>query len=58
MEEREMILDEALLQARMSSEPLFVALVEDADANARGLININDVVSVCRELGYNIPDRE
>lgn len=53
-----MILDEALLQARMSSEPLFVAFVEDADANAGGLININDVVSVCRELGYNIPDRE
>lgn len=57
-EKRQLTLDEALLQARMSMEPRFVAVVEDSDTNAGGVININDVVSVCRELGYNIPDRE
>ena len=57
-DERQQLLDESLLQARMSQESTFVELVADADTNAGGVININDLITVCRELGYNIPDRE
>lgn len=58
IEEREELMDETLLQARMSKDPGMVAVVEDADANAMGTIAFTDVVTVCRDLGYNIPDRE
>ena len=58
MEERQAILDETLLQARMSKEPGMVDVVTDADANAMGVIAFPDVVTVCRDLGYEIPERE
>ena len=58
MEERQALLDESLLQARMSKEPGMVDVVTDADENAMGTIAFPDVVTVCRDLGYDIPDRE
>ena len=58
MEERQALLDESLLQARMSKEPGLVDVVADADENAMGTIAFPDVVTVCRDLGYEIPDRE
>ena len=58
MEERQALLDESLLQARMSKEPGMVDVVTDADENAGGTIAFPDVVTVCRDLGYDIPDRE
>lgn len=58
LEERQAILDESLLQARMSQNPAMQALVKDADDNAGGIIAFPDLVEVCRTLGFDIPERE
>lgn len=58
IEERQITIDEAFLQARMSGTPEFQDLVANADANSGGVIRFEDLVDVCRGYGIQIPDRE